>query len=66
MINIKDVTITKDGDFDRLSLSFDEIDNNGKMVRSNVRMSRLVTDDAIRKNINAIRDYALTIIEQEG
>lgn len=66
MINIKDLTITNDGALHRLSVSFDEYDADGKVTRANVRMSRVITDPNIGAHVDAVRDYVMNVIKQEG
>lgn len=66
MLNIKNISLTKDGEYTRINISWDEFDDNGKTIRTNQRLSRVVTDTDALEHINAINDMAKTIIEEEG
>lgn len=64
MVNLKNVSLTNDGDLKRLSVAYDEFDESGKTIATNQRISRIVTDDKILKSIKAIEDYAKTLTEE--
>lgn len=47
----------------RISFTYSQINETGEIVKSNERVTRIVTDDAIIANINALNDYAMSILE---
>ena len=63
MVNIKNVTISKDGDFNKLSFMYDLVDDEGKIIGTNNRITRIITDETILAHMDAIKDYGLTVIE---
>lgn len=65
MINLKNISITNDGALKRISVSYDELTEDGKTISVNNRISRVVTDELILDNIANIENYVETVI-QEG
>lgn len=66
MINLQNVSITTDGQHKRLNISWDIIDDNGKIISSNNRISRIVIDEEALSVIDDLEVIATGIIEQEG
>lgn len=64
MINVKNIAITNDGTLRRVSVTWDEIDDDGKTISVNNRKSRIVTDEAVLDAISTIEDYVNSIIEE--
>lgn len=64
MVNVKNISITNDGALKRISVSYDELSDEGKTISTNNRVSRVVTDDLILDNIANIENYVNTIIEE--
>ena len=62
MINIKGLAIATDGSFKRMAITYDEIDDAGKVVNGNVKVNRIVTDETVLSAIATIEEYALSII----
>lgn len=50
--------ITAEGD--RVSFTYSEIDESGKLVNQNVRENFIVVDSGLQAHIDAIRDYITT------
>ena len=48
----------------RIAITYDEIDDTGKVINSNVKINRVVTDTTVIKHINAVDDYAQTIVDE--
>lgn len=65
MINIKGLAIASDGSYKRMAITYDEIDENGKVINGNVKINRVVTDDAVLEAISVIEDYAKNVVEAE-
>ena len=66
MINLQNVSITTDGQHKRLNISWDVIDDNGKIISANNRISRIVIDEEALSVIDDLEVIATGIIEQEG
>jgi hypothetical protein len=64
MINLKNISITNDGALKRISVSYDELSDEGKTISTNNRVSRVVTDDLILDNIASIENFVNTVIEE--
>lgn len=64
MINIQSVTISTDGQNKRISIAWDEIDDSGKTIATNQRLSRIITDDTLLKCANQITELAEQIITE--
>ena len=64
MINTKNISITNDGALKRISVSYDELTEDGKTISTNNRISRVVTDELILDSIANIENYVDTIIEE--
>ena len=65
MINIKGMAIATDGSFKRIAITYDEIDETGKVINSNAKVNRVVTDETVLEAIAVIEDYAKTVVEAE-
>ena len=48
----------------RISLTYSQIDDTGKIISDNKRIDRVVTDTTVIENINAVRAYAASLIEE--
>lgn len=67
MVNIKNITISNDGNLKRVSASYDMYDENGKMTRTNIRISRaIVANGELEKEIADVTDYITKLIEEES
>lgn len=64
MTNLKGLAIATDGNFKRMAITYDEIDESGKVVNSNVKINRVVTDTTVLEAISVIEKYALSIIDE--
>lgn len=63
MVNLKNVSLTNDGELKRISIQWDVLDDAGKTISTNNRATRIVTDETIIDDIAAIELYASNIIE---
>lgn len=63
--NIKAVAILPDGNMKRLVVTYDEIDDTGSVVKSNVKINKIVTDSETLSAINIVETYAQTIVDAE-
>lgn len=49
-----------------MSLSYSEIDENGKITADNKRVDRVVTNSTIIEDMDAIMNYAAEYVANEG
>lgn len=64
MLNIKSLSIATDGAYKRIAITYDEIDNVGKVINSNARVNRVVVDNNILDAIASIENFARLIVEE--
>jgi hypothetical protein len=65
MINIKGMAIATDGSFKRIAITYDEIDETGKVINSNAKINRVVTDETVLDAITIIDNYAKTVVDAQ-
>ncbi len=65
MKNIKGLAIASDGNMKRMAVTYDEIDESGKVINGNVKVNRVVTDNEAVSAINALESYAQTVVDAE-
>lgn len=65
MKNIKGIATTSDGNMKRIAITYDEIDETGKVIKSNVKLNRLVTDETVLGAITTLETYAQSIVDAE-
>ena len=65
MKNIKGFAVGTDGNMKRIAITYDEIDDSGKVVNSNVKVNRVVTDSDTLNAIDTIEKYAQTIADTQ-
>lgn len=65
MNNIKGFAIANDGNMKRIAVTYDQINDDGKVVKSNMKMNRIVTDSEIIESINKLWDYSCFITNEE-
>lgn len=64
MNNIKAIGIANDGSMKRISVNYDVVNEEGKVVSSNKRINRVITDNDVINAINIIYEYANTMLEE--
>ena len=62
MKNLKGFAIASDGNMKRIAITYDEIDETGKVTNSNVKINRLITDENILSSVTVIENYVSSII----
>lgn len=65
MTNIKGLSITNDGSYKRIAITYDKIDDFGKVINSNIKVNRVITDSAILEAVSIIEDFAKTVVESK-
>lgn len=63
MKNIKGFAIANDGNMKRIAITYDELDDVGKVTGSNIKINRLVTDSIVLDAVTAIENYVQTLID---
>ena len=63
---VTSVTFWNDAVGKRMSLSYSEIDESGKIIADNKRVDRVVTNSAIIEDMDAIMNYAAEYVANEG
>ncbi len=64
MINIKNLTVSQDGDLKKVSVMWDVLDDNGRLIGTNNRLTRAVTEENVLEAIASIKTYAENVIEE--
>lgn len=64
MNNIKAIGMANDGSMKRISVNYDVVNKEGKVVSSNKRINRVITDNDVINAINIIYEYANTMLEE--
>lgn len=47
----------------RISFTYSEINDNGDIVTSNERVTKIITDKKMKDHVTALNDYALSLLE---
>lgn len=47
----------------RISFTYSEINDNGDIVKSNERVTKIITDKKMKDHVTALNDYALSLLE---
>ncbi len=64
MKNIKGFAVGTDGTMKRIAITYDEIDESGKVINANVKVNRIVTDNEALQAIDTVLNYAQSLIEE--
>lgn len=64
MKRLTSITILTTAEGKRISATYSDIDNDGKIVSENNRVNRIVVDPDALKLISGLEDYAQKIIEK--
>ena len=64
MKNIQNISLHNDGQMQRISITWDEIDDEGKTTATNKRITRVVVDEEVKSAIDTIMNHASNIIEE--
>lgn len=62
MKNVKGFAIANDGNMKRIAITYDDIDDTGKIINTNIKLNRVIVDDGVLKSVNALFDYAESLI----
>lgn len=62
--NIQSISLSNDGKLNRVSIMWDELNDEGKTITTNNRATRVVTDESVLDAISIVEDYAQGVIEE--
>ena len=62
MKNIKGFAVASDGNMKRIAITFDEISDTGKVINSNVKMNRIITDENVLAAVSTLEQYGQIVI----
>lgn len=64
MKNIKGFAVASDGNMKRIAVTFDEISDTGKVINSNVKMNRIITDENVLAAVSTLEQYGQIVIDE--
>ena len=62
MRNVKGYAVASDGNMKRIAITYDEIDNTGKVISPNVKVSRLISDEEVLYANSVIETFAQNVV----
>ena len=65
MKNIKGIAVVTDGSLKRMAVTFDVVEGDGTISRTNQRINRVVTDPDVLEAVKSCEAYAQKIIDEQ-
>lgn len=65
MNNVKAFAIASDGNMKRIAITYDVINDEGKVINSNVKVNRIVTDEDSLQAIQTLLSYSQSIVDAQ-
>ena len=65
MKNIKGFAVASDGNMKRIAITFDEISDTGKVINSNVKMNRFISDENVLAAVSTLEQYGQIVIDEQ-
>ena len=65
MKNIKGIAVVTDGSLKRMAVTFDVVEGDGTISRTNQRINRVVTDPDVLEAVKSCETYAQKIIDEQ-
>ena len=62
MRNVKGYAVASDGNMKRIAITYDEIDNTGKVISPNVKARRLISDEEVLYANSVIETFAQNVV----
>lgn len=62
--NIQSINLANDGKLQRVSIMWDELNDEGKTISTNNRATRVVTDNEVLNAISIVEEYAQSVIKE--
>ena len=64
MTNVKGYAVATDGGAKRIAITYDKIDESGKVINSNQKTNRVVVDEDVLDAISVLDTYTKKIAEE--
>lgn len=65
MKNIKGIAVAEDGKMKRLAVTYDEVGEGGKVIKANVKINRIITDETVLSAVGIVEEFAQKIMDEE-
>ena len=65
MKNIKGIAVVTDGNLKRIAVTFDVVEEDGKISKVNQRINRVITDSEVLKQVTEVESYAQKIVDEQ-
>lgn len=65
MKNIKGIAVVTDGSLKRMAVTFDVVEDDGTISRTNQRINRIVTDSGVLEAAKEFEAYAQKIVDEQ-
>lgn len=65
MKNVKTISVTTEGSGKRMAITFDVVDESGKVTNPNKKTNRVVVDEAALEAITILESYAQSVVDSE-
>jgi len=62
--NIQSINLANDGKLQRVSIMWDELNDEGKTISTNNRATRVVTDNEVLNAISIVEEYVQSVIKE--
>lgn len=66
MINIKAIATATDGSVKRMAITYDLINEEGKITKANAKLNRVVVDEEALKAISTLEKLAQNSVEEDN
>ena len=66
MINIKAIATATDGSVKRMAITYDLINDEGKVIKANAKLNRVVVDEEALTAINTLEKLAQTSVKEDN
>ena len=63
MRNVKGYDVASDGNMKRIAITYDEIDDTGKVISANVKVSRLISNEDVLLSNSIIENFAQSVVD---
>lgn len=66
MINIKAIATATDGSVKRMAITYDLINDEGKVIKANAKLNRVVVDEEALTAINTLEKLAQNSVKEDN
>ena len=64
MINIKSIATATDGSVKRMAITFDVINESGKVTTANAKLNRVIVEDSVLKAVDTLELFAKSSVNE--